>query len=197
MSNYYSVTETAKLIRKALKLAWPHTKFSVRSSKYAGGASINVSWTDGPKQSDVDAYLKGYDGKGFDGMIDMSYYKESWLLPDGRAVIWKSEGTTDSAGTRSPYQTIKPHPEAIKASFGSNYVFTRREISEQYANRAETLWNKTPVERQCELINSFRCRWYHETNSESADYGMMVATNCGVAIQDSAKLPQPRHLEIS
>lgn len=197
MTTYYSVTETAKFIRKALKLAWPGTKFSVRSDKYSGGASIRIAWTDGPKSSDVEHYIAGYEGRGFDGMIDMAYTKDSWLLPDGRAVVWQSGGTEGSRGVRSAYQTIKPHPEAEKVHFGANYVFCSRTLSDTYVARAEKLWNKTPVEKQCDLINSFRCRWFHQTQHEEANYGKMIAVNCGVKMQEKAILPQPAHLELS
>jgi hypothetical protein len=42
MSNtqYLSCAETAKLVRAALKESFPGVKFSVKSSTYAGGASI-------------------------------------------------------------------------------------------------------------------------------------------------------------
>ena len=41
---WISCTDTAKLIRKALKAEFPGQKFSVRSSQYAGGASIRVHY---------------------------------------------------------------------------------------------------------------------------------------------------------
>jgi hypothetical protein len=39
---YVSAAQTAKLVRVALKQAFPATKFSVRTSTYAGGASVRV-----------------------------------------------------------------------------------------------------------------------------------------------------------
>src|SRR5882672_5529511 len=53
--NYISVTDTAKMMRKALKEAFPGIKFSVKSDKYAGGASIDVHWIDGPSVAMVDS----------------------------------------------------------------------------------------------------------------------------------------------
>lgn len=38
----------AQEIRKELKQAFPNTKFSVRSSNYSGGGSVDVRWTDFP-----------------------------------------------------------------------------------------------------------------------------------------------------
>ena len=43
-TKYLSCAETAKLVRTALKKNFPGVKFSVRSSVYSGGASIDVSW---------------------------------------------------------------------------------------------------------------------------------------------------------
>ena len=43
MTQYYSVKDTAKLVRQALKEAFPGVKFGVRCSSYAGGASIGVT----------------------------------------------------------------------------------------------------------------------------------------------------------
>ncbi|GAF85026.1 unnamed protein product [marine sediment metagenome] len=70
MSEYVAVTETAKLIRKALRESFPGVKFSVRSEKYAGGASINIGWTDGPTTPQVEHVAGAFEGSYFDGMID-------------------------------------------------------------------------------------------------------------------------------
>ena len=83
-TRYISVVETAKLIRKALKAQFSEIKFSVRSSSYSGGASIQVSWTDGPDQWQVEDITKKFEGAYFDGMIDLKSYKDTIL--DGEAV---------------------------------------------------------------------------------------------------------------
>lgn len=101
---YISVTDTAKLIRADLKKAHPAVKFSVKSSKYAGGASVDIFWTDGPVASVVDALLKGYVGTKFDGSDDSTTYLEGeFKRPDG---------------------TIE------QVQYGSNYVSTHRNISD-------------------------------------------------------------------
>lgn len=79
MVNYLSVTDTAKLVREALKKAYPSVKFSVRSSSYAGGTSIDVSWKDGPREKDVEKVAKAFEGATFDGMIDLKSYHRSML----------------------------------------------------------------------------------------------------------------------
>jgi hypothetical protein len=71
MSKYLSCAETAKLIRQALKEAFPRVKFAVRSHSYSGGASINVAWTDGPNADQVEAVAKVFQGAYFDGMQDL------------------------------------------------------------------------------------------------------------------------------
>jgi hypothetical protein len=58
-------------IRLELRRVFPGVPFSVRSDSFAGGDSVNVSWTDGPTtkrvSSIVDKYKEGY----FDGMDDI------------------------------------------------------------------------------------------------------------------------------
>lgn len=69
-TRYLSCADTAKLIRQALKEAFPAVKFSVRSNTYAGGASINVSYTNGPQSADVERVAFAFQGGYFDGMTD-------------------------------------------------------------------------------------------------------------------------------
>jgi hypothetical protein len=126
---YYNVTETATIIRKRLKNVFPGVKFSVRSSKYSGGASINVSWTDGPSNKMVASIVDQYQSKGFDGMIDMAYHYDHWLMPDGSTIVAHSPGTTGSMGLHEPIENEQPHPDAIRVSFGSCYTFTHRTMS--------------------------------------------------------------------
>ena len=68
--NYLDVTEVAKLARKALKETFPGVKFSVRCSKYAGGSSMQIGWTDGPTDDQVKGVSGKFNGSYFDGMID-------------------------------------------------------------------------------------------------------------------------------
>lgn len=86
---YLSVADTAKLVRKALKADFPGVKFSVRSSSYSGGASIDVRWTDGPTEKSVRGKtLWLYTGGSFDGMTDsMSYHDSMVMTDDGPQVV--------------------------------------------------------------------------------------------------------------
>ena len=89
MKKYLTCAETAKLVRKALKAEFPKIKFSVRSKTYSGGASIRVSWTDGPAEPTIKAIVNRYQGADFDGMIDLKTYRNSEL--DGRPVSFGAD----------------------------------------------------------------------------------------------------------
>jgi len=69
-TTYISCTETAKILRQVLKYAFPQTKFSIRSSQYSGGASITITWTDGPTVKQVKRITDKFEGSGFDAMTD-------------------------------------------------------------------------------------------------------------------------------
>lgn len=84
MTRYITCADTAKLLRAALKKNFPGVKFSVRSSTYSGGASIDIGWTDGPTQKMVDTVATQFQGASFDGMIDLKSYHDSVL--DGEKV---------------------------------------------------------------------------------------------------------------
>jgi hypothetical protein len=121
MKNYISAVDTAKLIRKVLKREFPGQKFSVRTDR-----SINIKWTDGPTEDEVKPYVMPFEGQDFDGMIDMRYYKESWLLPDGSASFGNTSGTVDSAGADPAYDFPKPCEGAELVQFGADFIFTKR-----------------------------------------------------------------------
>lgn len=53
--------ETAKLIRKELKQQFPKVKFSVRTSTYSMGASIDIRWTDFPTEKLVMKAIEKYE----------------------------------------------------------------------------------------------------------------------------------------
>ncbi len=111
MGTYLSVTDTAKLVRAALKTAFPGTKFSVRSDKYAGGASIDVTWTDGPFEKDVEKITQRYQACDFDGMQDLRTYRPSTLVAFGG--------------------------EVEDVQFGAHYVQTHRKLSDAYTAELE------------------------------------------------------------
>jgi hypothetical protein len=91
-SKYFTCAETAKLVRQSLKEAFPDVKFSVRSSTYSGGASIGVSWTDGPNAAQVEAITRGFKASYFDGSID--YQGSIHHMMDGQRVRFGADYIT-------------------------------------------------------------------------------------------------------
>ena len=130
---YIPVKDVAKLVRKALKLAHPETRFSVRSQSYSGGSSIHVVWTDGPPEQDVSVVVKVYQGARFDGTIDLKHYAEHWLRPDG-SVLLRHEKGSQIYGGESPevdnrmFEGLLPD-DAEPVHFGADYIFVHRELS--------------------------------------------------------------------
>lgn len=132
---YLSCAETAKLVRAALKRELPGVKFGVRSHTYAGGASINVSWTDGPQSDAVDAVVKRFAGAGFDGMIDLKTYNQDWLYPDGHVESFQSEvghsygsTTRDYVGEEVAGDAARDYAAGVRHAIGD----------EGYAHGADT-----------------------------------------------------------
>lgn len=128
-ADWIAAAGVAKLVRARVKADFPGVKFSVRTSTYSMGASITVSWCDGPTTKEVDEAVRQYGGSGFDGSIDLKYSWSSWLLPDGSAQVAHSPGTSGSMGYDEPIDTDKPHPDARLVRFGANYVFTSRTVT--------------------------------------------------------------------
>ena len=54
------IKDIAKEIRAVLKGAFPATKFSVKSSRFSQGSSVDTSWTDGPTTEQVDDLIGEY-----------------------------------------------------------------------------------------------------------------------------------------
>lgn len=75
-------TLAAHNIRIELKRAFPGHRFSVTSKKYSGGDSVDVSWTDGPTQKEVESITGKYQEGHFNGMEDIYEYNHENLWPD-------------------------------------------------------------------------------------------------------------------
>jgi hypothetical protein len=104
---WVSCADTAKLLRSALKAQFPSVKFSVKSRTYSGGASINVSWIDGPFSNEVEKIAQRYAGATFDGSIDLKEYHDDLVYFEG-------------------------DNEPTLVHYGADFVFTRRELSPAY-----------------------------------------------------------------
>jgi hypothetical protein len=82
-----SATDTAKMVRKAIKIAYPTAKISVVTDKYSMGAAINVTILTemtNKQVADVTNIARQFEGATFDGTIDLKEYKVSVL--DGQDV---------------------------------------------------------------------------------------------------------------
>ena len=172
MAKYLSCAETAKLVRAALKKAFPGVKFSVRSHVYSGGASINVGWVDGPKTKAVEAVAGAYSGGGFDGMIDMAYSVDSWLYPDGSVSMASSPGTSGSMGIYSPYDHEAVEPGAERVRFGAKYIFCERENSLEAFTAA--------TKKVCE-------EWGFETPVIVAGYSPYIKDGWGIKVPNAGQ----------
>lgn len=159
MTDYLSCAQTAKLIRAALKRAFPGVRFSIRSNTYSGGASVKVKWTDGPLQRDVEAVAKRFQGGDFDGMIDMAVCRHHYLTPDGMAVMAGTEGTEGSGGTIERVDNPAPPFDARRVRFGADFVFCDRELSEGFRARLLAAWDALTVRERVALCNHAHIRW--------------------------------------
>jgi hypothetical protein len=106
---HLSCAETAKLVRAALRVAFPRVRFSVTSKTYSGGASIRVRWIDGPTMRRVEAVAGAFAGADFDGMQDLKTYR-------GPAVA-----------------------DGERVHFGADFVFCEREASDAHWQRVAAL----------------------------------------------------------
>ncbi len=134
-TEWISCADTAKLVRAKLKQAFPAIKFSVRSDSYAGGASIRVSWTDGPTEDEFDRVVGIFAGRAFDGMIDLATSNYAWMLPDGTVTFAGTPGTEGSMGTIARSACPRPMADAKRVHFGSNYVNGSRHYTRAFMER--------------------------------------------------------------
>lgn len=108
---YYSCAETAKFVREALKESFPGVKFGVTSKSYSMGASIRVTWFDGPTTKQVDSAVYPFVG---------SYSSDAY---GGDPIKMGRDDTVDP-------KTGKP------CRFAADYIHTDRNYSESFL-RAE------------------------------------------------------------
>jgi hypothetical protein len=136
---YLSCADTAAILRGELSRRWPSVRFSVRSSTYSGGASIDVTYTDGPALADVEKICNRLAGADFDGSIDLKTYRHHWITPDGAICDADSPGTQGSRGVIPSYRHDCPSPDARRVSMGADYIHARRDISPAFAARIADL----------------------------------------------------------
>lgn len=125
---YISGPDTARLIRSALRLAFPGVKFAVRTRRSTWSSAVDVDWIDGPTKSAVDAALSGFRGKDFDGMIDLEFTSDCYI--DARTGTVGFARTAGSAGSGGvvPASSADVPAGADTVSF-MPYIFTDRRTS--------------------------------------------------------------------
>jgi hypothetical protein len=75
-NDYVDVAQTARLLRAELRRTFPSVKFSVRSHRYAGGASVNVSLDDAAVEtSAVREVADAFQACDFDGQTDSTIFR--------------------------------------------------------------------------------------------------------------------------
>lgn len=131
------LTTAAKNIRLELRAAFPGVKFSVKTSRFAGGDSIDVRWIDGPTSSQVEAIANRYAAGSFDGMTDSYNYERS---------AW-----TDAFGDAKYVSCSRDHSDrAITSSVrtvATRYGCAAGVNVENFAKAYKTgeLWNCSPI----------------------------------------------------
>lgn len=147
---YNSLIVAANNVRTELKAAFPGVKFSVRTSRFAGGDSLDVEWIDGPTTKQVDIIVNKYSAGSFDGMIDLYEYKHdefNTLYGDAKYV-----GTS----RRYSVEFLTKVAQIVKAEYGKdapgiiNYSNSKEayfEQSNEYINGGEGSrhWNMQEV----------------------------------------------------
>ena len=91
------VAQAAKLLRAKLAAAFPATKFSVRSSRFSMGESIEVGWTDGPSEKRVKKIT--------DAFKDISRDSAGEILGGGNRYLGLDRSFSSSATTWASKQT--------------------------------------------------------------------------------------------
>ena len=153
-----SCAGTAKLVRAALKTAFPGQKFSVRSQTYAGGASNDNRWTDGPSSTEVDKVAGQYNGAGFDGMIDLKTYNHDWLYPDGHVESFQSEighshGSATYNGDGGPVDPEAANDYIAGVFSTASDGTTRRHNRDSIAYRQGVRDARLRIEQGAELVH--------------------------------------------
>ena len=91
-----SAAMCAKEIRKELKTAFSGIKFSVTSSTFSMGNSVDINWTNGPTREAVETVTKKYQYGHFNGMEDIYEYSNSREeLPQAKFVMTQRDFTPE------------------------------------------------------------------------------------------------------
>lgn len=136
---YLSCADTAKLVRKSLKEAFPGVKFSVRSSTYSMGAEIHVRWIDGPNVRQVEDVVGIFSGSYFDSSID--YRGGVFHMLDGEQVRFGCDGV-DTHRDHSD-EAVARAIARVYRELGEHFERHGRAMPTVEQYRRGELWNMT------------------------------------------------------
>lgn len=86
-----TMAEANKVIRAALKGLWPQTQWSVRASRGTAALWVNITWTDGPTDTEVRNAVAKYQGNIHDRRTN-TYYAAAPLMVGDELVRFPCEG---------------------------------------------------------------------------------------------------------
>lgn len=98
----YTTAGTAQLIREALKQAFPTVKFSVTSSTFANGSSVDIAYTDGPSNRQIEQVYAPFISGHFNSQEDMyEYHREPTAINEAGQLARVSYGAKYISDHRS------------------------------------------------------------------------------------------------
>lgn len=144
---YLSPPATAAVVRTALAAAFPGRRFSVRSQRYAGGASLEVTYPPGVDRAEVEACCDAFLRSDFDGTDDSTTYRPPTVLGDGRRVRFGVDfiscASTDPAGPPPP-SPRSGRNAAIRATLAAAFPGTTFSVRDGRARAPAVSWSDGP-----------------------------------------------------
>jgi hypothetical protein len=147
-----SVAESSKQLKRALRAAFPGTKFSVRMSTGTAYGNANVSW-EGPSTDDVEDVARAFTGATFDGMDDSMSYREARVTLESGEVVKSGLNLILFHRARDPEPETAPDPEQWGVEFEGDY--TRLTLS-QGAISVQGPWTYTDMIQMVDQRNALR-----------------------------------------
>ncbi len=79
-TTFLTPIEVAKILRRQLREQSPGVKFSVSSERGSAHGWLHISWTDGPREADVEALCRPWQGADFNGQTDGYDLRDTMLV---------------------------------------------------------------------------------------------------------------------
>lgn len=137
----------ADAIRKELKEKMPHIKFSVRSSTFSGGDSVDISWKDGATVKEVEAIVDRYQYGHFNGMEDIYEYSNNIEgLPQAKYISTHRDMSEETSNI------LQPVAKKIYDDLKSNDSFITYRIYD-YTNFLHRIFYETSFKNGCNAID--------------------------------------------